>query len=137
MRMAMSYPSGLEILKGDLIWWDEGLQIGYVRQVCPNDLTNQAESHIVVGSPPYHASNIEGLVLPQSLFVDEGLSKLSVSEAKEYFCAKELAFERFDNPVVGSYRVNVFYENEEVASWHFWFNGPLRKEVVVKRGDRE
>ena len=133
MKMTINYPNGLPVLKGDLVWWDEGLQVGYVRKVCSKDLPCESDGHIVIGSPPYHVSNLEGLVLPRSLFEDEGVCKLSEGEAAQYFLAEELALKQVSIPSVGSYGVKVFYDQDGKADWHFKFDGLAQKEVVVKR----
>lgn len=126
----MNYPSEYSdpidrlISVGDLIWFNEGTQVGFIYEII-DDPETWGLDEIGVMTQALHPievkekENSPGLCFyPESCFRDEGIGKLTQKEKEGMNGAIQIALNRFQvsEPVfsVGAYKI----EDSEREEWH-------------------
>ena len=119
-----SDPSDRLIAVDDLIWFNEGTQVGFVYEIIENPSTWGLDETGVMTQALHplgvkEKENSPGLCFyPERCFRDEGIGKLTEKEKIELNRAIELALDRFEihNPTftVGAYKK----ENSQKEEWH-------------------
>lgn len=84
----MKYPSGEEVKIGDLIWWDEGTEIGRVALLITAEedqlMYGQDERGIFIETDPLARRLYPVVFYPESMFEDEAIDVLTESEWQDW-----------------------------------------------------
>lgn len=110
----MTYPDGSQIHVGDLIWWDEGLCVGYVQAIAESREDYESwgldSPHIFVSNRhPFDPSlaTSGGVAYGASFLEDDGIGPLSAVERLEFERATQLALSLAGvTPVILSPRIS-------------------------------
>ena len=122
----MLYPNGQEICKGDLVWWDEGISIGYVEAIVEDDSESNEPAHVLICRHPFRENYDSGERIYESEFVDEGFGLLSDEEANDFRRAEKVAIAQTTTPYVSRYDVTAHWREHNVVAWLFYFDGPTK-----------
>jgi len=131
----MTYPDGSQIQVGDLIWWDEGLCVGYVQAIAESREEYGSwgldSPHIFVSDRhPFDPSlaTSGGIGYPASLLEDDGIGSLSAAERLEFERAKKLALA---GRSYSCYSVTTHVEDCTIKSWVFHLIDAQGRENIV------
>lgn len=119
-----SFPNDNLIAKDDLIWFNEGVSVGFIYEIVEDpSFWGVEETGVMIQSlHPLEVKEREdspGLFFyPESSFADEGIGRLTDNEKKEVNRAIEIALDRFQetSPVftVSAYKK----DNSKNEEWH-------------------
>jgi len=119
----MTYPDGLQIHVGDLIWWDEGHCVGYVQAIAESREDYESwgldSPHIFVcNRHPFDPAlaTSSGVAYGASFLEDEGIGPLSAAERLEFERATQLALA---GRSYSCYSVTTHVEGCTTMSWIF------------------
>jgi len=126
----MNYPDGTPIQVGDLVWWNEGVSVGFIQWIW--DETRDGDySWAKTDGPPLYISNRHpyapsqegfnsGSLHDEPCLADEGVGLLSVVELDEFQHASSLARIRSRSGLSeGFYTVETRVENCKQVEWIF------------------
>ena len=136
----MNYPNGKEMRVGDLVWWNEGVCVGFVEEIItdPMDFGNwhvDGPSIALTNLHPFEANQIKHkqhigyvatggtTVYPESTIKDEGIGLLSENERREFDWATSQAKERVSDVIAElpfCVCAHLDMERKE-EDWHFHF----------------
>ena len=134
----MTYPDGSRIRVGDLIWWDEGLCVGYVQAIAESkeeyESWGLAAPHIYVSNThPFDPATRDEVGYPMSALEDDGVGLLSPEERGEFeeatAEAHSLAVSDLDGLI---YSVTTEVQKCELVDWIFTFIKDRRVVEVIR-----
>ena len=135
-KMLMIYPDGSTIRVGDLIWWDEGLCIGYVQAIVESKEEYKSwgldAPHIFLSNThPFDSKITSGVCYNRASFDDEGIGLLNPEERKEF----DQAILRAKKSVVAdysTYAVTTEIQHSQQIGWIFTFFKDGKEVEVIK-----
>jgi hypothetical protein len=135
----MKYPDGSMIQVGDLIWWDEGLCVGYVQVIAESKSDYAAwglqAPHIFVSNThPFDSTLLSGVSYPETCLKDEGIGLLTSDERIQLDKASARASDLVGVDLdYSTYSVTADVQNRQLAGWFFTFykDGKELKKVKV------
>ena len=84
----MNYPDGIQMKRGDLVWWNEGGCVGYVQSIAetPEEYTAwglDGPHAFLAAAHPYDPTQESGVAYPPGCFEDEAIGLMTEDEAAE------------------------------------------------------
>ncbi|MGC9944729.1 MAG: hypothetical protein ABSE48_23145 [Verrucomicrobiota bacterium] len=123
----MKYPDGSTIQVGDLIWWDEGLCIGYVQAIAESKEEYASwgldTPHIfVLNSHPFDPAIASGVAHDEACLKDEGIGLLKPQQRIEFEQATVKALGLVATGLdYSTYSVTTDVKNRQFTGWVFTF----------------
>lgn len=133
----MEYPDGAPIRVGDLVWWNEGRNIGFVQSIVESmeecEQWGLAGPHIFFADRHPFDPAVTGIAYPVSSLADEGVSQLTPQDLTSVAQAvKQARFQLGGIPQRLDYSVSAEWENSRLTRWVITFHGESEEETVVR-----
>lgn len=146
VHFKMKYPDGKAIQVGDLIWWNEGVCLGFVQWIW--DVTTDGDYSwantdgpplFIFNRHPYNETNgPAGVIHDEPCLADEGVGLLSDDDQEEFQLATELAKRRSKLEFEGRiYAVQTRAEACQRVQWVFsiFEDETCIEMIVIDRGE--